>query len=57
MHQTTPQSEIADYFEKQVQRLEKAITRNLCWVGEQVANEARSNHTYRVQTGNLASTQ
>lgn len=52
---TTPQSQIADYFEQQIQRLEKAIVRNLCYVGEQVVNEARSNHTYRVQTGNLAS--
>lgn len=55
MRVTTPQSQIADYFEQQIQRIEKAIVRNLCWVGEQVVNEARSNHTYLVQTGNLAS--
>lgn len=53
--QTTPQSEIADYFEKQIQRLEKALVRTMCYVGERCVNAARSSHTYRDQTGNLTS--
>lgn len=55
MRVTTPPSEIADFFEQHIQRLEKAIVRNMCYVGERCINAARSSHTYRDQTGNLSS--
>lgn len=55
MNVTTPQSEIANYFEQQIQRLEKAIVRKMCYVGERCVNTARASHTYRDQTGNLSS--
>lgn len=55
MRVTTPPSEIADFFEQHIQRLEKAIVRNMRYVGERCVNAARSSHTYRDQTGNLSS--
>lgn len=55
IRQTTTEAEIADYFEKQIQRLEKALVRTMCIVGEQSVNAARSSHTYRDRTGNLTS--
>lgn len=55
MRQTTPQSEIADYFEKRIRQIETALVRTFCYVGERCVNAARSSHTYRDQTGNLTS--
>lgn len=55
MKQTTPQSEIADYFEKRIRQIKTVLARNLCYVGERCVNAARSSHTYRDQTGNLTS--
>lgn len=55
IRQTTPPSEIAKYIEKQTKRLEKALVRTMCYVGERCVNAARSSHTYRDQTGNLTS--
>lgn len=55
MRVTTPPSEIAEFFEQHIQRLERAIVRNMCHVGERCVNTARTSHTYRDQTGNLSS--
>ena len=55
MRLTTPPSEIAEFFEQHIQRLERAIVRNMCYVGERCVNTARTSHTYRDQTGNLSS--
>lgn len=40
--QTTPTAEIDKYIEKQVERITKALIRNLQYVGERVINHARS---------------
>ncbi len=55
MRVTTPSSEIAEFFEQHLRRLQTAIVRNMCYVGERCVNAARSSHTYRDQTGNLSS--
>lgn len=55
MRVTTRASEIAEYFEKRIQRLEKAVSRKMCYVGERCINAARSSHTYIDRTGNLTS--
>lgn len=55
MEVTTPQSAISAFFEQHIQRLERNIVRNMCYVGERCVNAARSSHTYRDQTGNLSS--
>ena len=55
MRVTTPKSTIAEFFEKRIQATERLVVRNMCYVGEQCVNTARSSHTYRDQTGNLSS--
>ena len=55
MEVTTPQSAIAAFFEQHIQRLERNIVRNMCYVGERCVNTARSSPPYRDQTGNLSS--
>lgn len=55
MRVTTPQSAMAEFFERCIQRLEYAIVRKMCYVGEQCVNAARTSHTYTDQTGNLTS--
>lgn len=55
MRVTTPKSKIAEFFEKRIQATEQLLVRNMCYVGEQCVNTARSSHTYRDQTGNLSS--
>ena len=55
MRVTTPKSKIAEFFEKRIQATERLVVRNMCYVGEQCENTARSSHTYRDQTGNLSS--
>jgi hypothetical protein len=53
----TPNSAIDDYIEELAERRMQAIIRNLCYVGEQCVNEARSynGNQYTDQTGNLRS--
>lgn len=55
IRQTTPKSEVDRYVGEQLQRVINAIVYNLCYVGEQVLNEARSTNSYKDQTGNLRS--
>lgn len=52
---TTPPEKIAKFFEQQVQRATDALVRTMMYVGERCVNEARTNHTYLNQTGNLTS--
>lgn len=53
--QITPQSQIDDYFQKQLALREKAIIQTLNFVGVTCVNEARQNGDYMDQTGNLRS--
>ena len=55
MKQSTPNSAIADFFEKRLQMLEAALVRGSCVIGEKCVNIARNSHTYQDQTGNLTS--
>lgn len=51
----SPDSVFRDYIDEQVQRWQEALVYNLCAVGEQVLNTARSTNSYKDQTGNLRS--
>ncbi|MGL5913931.1 MAG: hypothetical protein ACRCZB_07170 [Bacteroidales bacterium] len=55
IHQITPQSEVDNYLEEQIKRVERLCIRNLSYVGEQCVNEGRSANSYYDQTGNLRS--
>ena len=53
----TPNSMIDEYIENLVEEKTRLLIRNLCYVGEQCVNEARSynGNQYTDQTGNLRS--
>ncbi len=51
----TIDAEITQYLEKRIDELRGKIIEAFSYVGEQAVNEARSNHRYQNQTGNLAS--
>lgn len=51
----TPEGAISDFIGQQVERITSALIYNLCAVGEQILNQARSTNSYKDQTGNLRS--
>ena len=51
----TPEAAISEFIGQQVERVTSALIYNLCAVGEQVLNQARSTNSYKDQTGNLRS--
>lgn len=51
----TPPAEIDRYIEQRVEALKNALIYNLCAIGEQVLNAARTTNSYKDQTGNLRS--
>ena len=51
----TPEGAISEFIGQQVERVTSALIYNLCAVGEQVLNQARSPNSYKDQTGNLRS--
>ncbi len=51
----TPEGAISDFIGQQIERITSALIYNLCAVGEQVLNQARSTKSYTDQTGNLRS--
>lgn len=51
----TPEGAISEFIGQQVERITSAMIYNLCAVGEQVLNQARSTNSYKDQTGNLRS--
>lgn len=51
----TPENVFRDFVNTQVDRFQQALVYNLCYVGEQVLNAARSTKSYKDQTGNLRS--
>lgn len=55
MKMLTSITEIDAFLKTSVQRMEKAIIRQMFIAGEECNNVARSRHTYKDQTGNLTS--
>ena len=53
--QLTPMSEIENYTEEQLNRLNAVLLRNLAYIGEMCLNRARQTDSYKDQTGNLRS--
>ncbi len=51
----SPDSVFGDFINEQVERMTNALVYNLCAIGEQVLNAARSTDSYKDQTGNLRS--
>lgn len=51
----TPENVFRGFVNTQVDRFQQALVYNLCYVGEQVVNAARSTKSYKDQTGNLRS--
>ena len=51
----TPEGAISEFIGQQVERVTSALIYNLCAVGEQVLNQARSTNSYKDQTGTLRS--
>ena len=51
----TPEGAISEFIGQQVERVTSALIYNLCAIGEQVLNQARSTNSYKDQTGNLRS--
>lgn len=51
----SPDSVFGDFINEQVERMTNALVYNLCAIGEQVLNAARSTNSYKDQTGNLRS--
>lgn len=51
----TPEGRAAQALAEYMQRISTAVLRNLRYLGEQCVTEARKNHTYKDQTGNLTS--
>lgn len=51
----TTDAEITQNLEKKIEELRMKIIEVFKYVGEQAVNEARNNHRYRNQTGNLQS--
>lgn len=52
---TTPDSAIMRHLREKQKRAKESIYLRLAYVGEAALTEARSNHKYKDQTGNLAS--
>ena len=48
-------SEVGAYFDNRVAQLRQVLLNNLIYVGESAVREARENHRYKDQTGNLTS--
>lgn len=55
IEQLTPMSEIENYTEEQLNRLNAVLLRNLAYIGEACLNRARQTNSYKDQTGNLRS--
>jgi len=55
MKQLTPMGEVNEYMQKNIDRVEQLIVRNLSYVGESCLTAARSTNTYKDRTGNLRS--
>lgn len=55
MKRLTPVSQIDDFVQSKIERLERLIIRNLTYVGETCVNVARDVDSYKDQTGNLRS--
>lgn len=51
----TPQNAFDQYVQSKVEAAINTVLYNLCYVGEQVVNEAKSTNTYKDQTNNLRS--
>jgi hypothetical protein len=51
----TTSSEVGAYFDNRVAQLRQVLLNNLIYVGESAVREARENHRYKDQTGNLTS--
>lgn len=52
---TTSDADIARYLDERLKRLRQVAINNLCYLGETAIKEARENHWYKDQTGNLTS--
>lgn len=52
---TTSDADIARYLDERLKRLRQVAINNLCYLGEAAIKEARENHRYKDQTGNLTS--
>ena len=53
--QITPKGRAAEALAEYMQRLSIVVMRRLQYLGEQCITEARKNHSYKDQTGNLTS--
>lgn len=53
--QLTPDSDIADFLQEQIDRFREQILYLFRWVGEACVSEARTGGNYRDRTGNLRS--
>ena len=51
----TPKSEIDRFIAARIEAINNALVYNMCAIGEQVLNAARSTKSYKDQTGNLRS--
>lgn len=51
----TPKADIDRYIAGRVEAIKNALVRNMCIIGEQVLNAARSTDSYKDRTGNLRS--
>lgn len=51
----TPLQEIQKYIDTQVDRMRQVALRNLAYIGERCVNKARTDGSYKDQTGNLRS--
>lgn len=55
IHCTTPTTQVRQTMDEYSRRCLKAAMRDMTYLGEQCVTEARKNHTYKDQTGNLTS--
>lgn len=55
IRRTTSDVDIEKYYDEQVKRFREVAINNLCYMGEAAFKEARENHWYEDQTGNLTS--
>lgn len=51
----TPKAEIDRFIAARIEAINNALVYNMCAIGEQVLNAARSTNSYKDQTGNLRS--
>ena len=51
----TPKAEIDRFIAARIEAINNALVYNMCAIGEQVVNAARSTKSYKDQTGNLRS--